>query len=147
MSLVDFSQVLKIFGGSSISSEDQESLYKEALLLTLARATNADSNIDPAEIATVKEVIEGITGETVEAADIRVAATSALYESAPLKDYLKKAGRSLSPRQRRSIVTALADIIRSDSDVRSAEVEFFNSVCTALDVSHAELAGLIPNAP
>ena len=147
MALVDFGNVLKIFGGSSISAGEQEALYKEALLLTLARATSADSNISPAEVNTVKAVIEGITGETVDPADIRVAAASAIYESAPLKDYLRKAGRSLSPRQRRSIVTALAEIIRSDSDVREAEVDFFNAVCEALAITPAELAGLIPDAP
>ncbi|MEL7535850.1 MAG: TerB family tellurite resistance protein [Pseudomonadota bacterium] len=147
MSLVDFSHLLKIFGGHTATPEEKETLFKESLLLTLSRATSADTNIDPAEVDTVKAVIERITGDSVDPADIRVAAASALYESAPLNDYLKKAGRSLEIEQRVAIVTALADIIRSDSDIRGAEVDFFNSVYDALNVTPAQLAGLMPNKP
>ncbi|MEM8983465.1 MAG: TerB family tellurite resistance protein [Pseudomonadota bacterium] len=147
MSLVDFSNVLRIFGGSSVTPEEKETLFRESLLLALSRATSADSNIDPAEVNTVQAVIEKITGETVPPADIRVAAASALYESAPLPDYLKKASRSLDPEQCLTIVTALADVIKSDSDIRHAEVEFFNTVAKALNVQVSDTAGLVADKP
>ncbi len=147
MSLVDFSAVKKLFGGSDVSAEEQEALFKECLLLTLSRATSADSNIDPAEVDTVQAIIRSLTGETIDSADIRVAAASALYESAPLPDYLKKAGKALDVRQCVTITKGLAEIIRSDDGVRNAEVEFFNMVAGALNITPAQIAGLIPNQP
>ena len=37
MAIADLKNVLAIFGGSDISDEEQSQLYKESLLMTLAR--------------------------------------------------------------------------------------------------------------
>lgn len=147
MALADLTHILNIFGGKECSEAEKEDLFREVLLMTLARATNADSNIDPAEVRTVGDVIKGITGQDVSDADIRVAAGSALYESAPLEKYLAKASRNLTDRQCTSILNGLADVIRSDSDVREREVAFFNAVAAALSVTPAQLVGVFATAP
>ncbi len=147
MSLADLSNVLKIFGGSECTAEEKEALFKETLLMTLSRATSADSNIDPAEVDTVRDVIKRVTGEDVPVAEIRVAAASEIYETASLEKFLAKAGRKLDVRQCVIVTQSLADVIRSDLGVREREVTFFNMVAGALGVTPAQLAGLIPDQP
>ncbi len=147
MSLVDFSNVLNIFGGGEPSAEERDALFKETMLMTLSRATSSDSNIDPAEVDTVQSVLKQKIGDEVSAADIRVAAASAIYETAPLDKFLRRAGRKLTVQQCVAVTQSLADVIRSDDGVREAEVEFFNMVASSLGVSPAQLAGLIPDQP
>jgi hypothetical protein len=48
MAIADLKSVLKIFGGSDVTEEEQSQLYKEVLLMTLARAADADINIQKA---------------------------------------------------------------------------------------------------
>ena len=45
MSIASLGGVLKIFGGSEPTPEEQAQLTKEVMLMTLARATAADTNI------------------------------------------------------------------------------------------------------
>ncbi len=47
MAIADLSSSLRIFGESSPSEEKQKELYREVLLMTLARASNSDANIHP----------------------------------------------------------------------------------------------------
>jgi uncharacterized tellurite resistance protein B-like protein len=41
-------------------------------------------------------------------------------------------------------IQALADVFRSDSNVSVLEVDFFDRVATALQVTPSEIAGLVP---
>ena len=143
MGLASLSNVLKIFGGDEPSDAERQDLFKEIMLMTLARATSADANIEAVEIEQVRSALKNTIGEDISDADIRVAAASQLYESAPLDKYLAQCGKKLTPAQRAHIATSLAELIKSDSAVRSMEVDFFNSVVEALKVTPAQLAGLI----
>ena len=78
MSIASLAGVMKIFGGSDPSPEEQAQLAKEVMLMTLARATAADTNIKNIEIDKVREVLLARTGEDFPAADVRVAAQSAM---------------------------------------------------------------------
>ena len=144
MASADLSQVLKIFGGKELSADEQGELFKEVALMTLARASNADSNIDPVEVETVQRIVKDITGEDVRPADIRVAARSGLYEKAPLSKYLASAAKKLPLPDRVTVVKGLAEVIRSDVRVSVREVDFFDMVCDSLQVDPAALIGLIP---
>ena len=42
MAIADLKNVLKIFGGSEVTEDKQNDLYKEVLLMTLARAADAE---------------------------------------------------------------------------------------------------------
>ena len=143
MGLASLSNVLKIFGGDEPSDEERQQLFKEIMLMTLARATSSDANIEAVEIEQVQAAVKDAIGEDISTADIRVAAASQLYEDAPLDKYLSKCGRKLTGAQRGQIANSLADLIRSDSAVRSMEVDFFNSVVDALKVTPAQIAGLV----
>ncbi len=143
MSMSDLSNVLKIFRGTDLSREEENELFREVLLMTLSRASSSDANIAPIEVETVQAIVEKSTGEEVSAADIRVAAASELYETAPLEKYLSSCGRKLNVRSRVATVQALADVIKSDTQVSSREVQFFDMVALALAVTPAEIAGLI----
>lgn len=143
MAIADLSSVLKIFGGSEPTEEEQRTLFKEVLLMTLARATSADANIDTAEVDTVQTILKKTLGEDFQAADIRVAAKSEIYESAPLPDYLSSVAKKLNSAERVAIATALADVIRSDCRISEREVNFFDMVAKALKITPAELAGIV----
>lgn len=142
MSLASLGGVLKIFGGSEPNAAEKAELWKEVMLMTLARATGADTNVKAVEVETVRTVLRAHTGEDVSAADIRVAAHSKLYEKAPLDRYLSSAARKLDVDQRVDIAQALAEIMKADERVSSMEVNFFNKVAAALRLTPAQLAGL-----
>jgi uncharacterized tellurite resistance protein B-like protein len=50
----------------------------------------------------------------------------------------------MADKDRAGTVHALADVLRSDKSVSVLEVDFFNGVAEALQVTPAEIAGLVP---
>ena len=142
MAIADLKNVLKIFGGSDVSEEQQEQLFREVLLMTLARAADADINIQNVEVDRIREILNAHTGEDFSAADIRVAARAELYAEATLRKYLSSVRDKMADKHRVETVHALADVFRSDKTVSVLEVDFFNGVVEALQVSPAEVAGL-----
>lgn len=142
MALADLSNVLNIFRERELDSELQEALFKEVLLMTLARASSADANIDPVELTTVQEIMKRVTGEEVTDADIRLASRPALFEEAPFGKYLASVRKRIGSVQRASVVSALADVIKSDTRVSVLEIDFFNMVARELQATPAEIAGL-----
>ena len=143
MAIADLKNVLKIFGGGDVSKEEQDRLFKEVLLMTLARAADADINIQHAEVDRIREILKEHTGEEFTQADIRLAARDELYAESTLVKYLASVRGKLSDKHRVETVQALADVFRSDQAVNALEVDFFNSIATALQLSPAELAGLV----
>jgi uncharacterized tellurite resistance protein B-like protein len=142
MSIASLAGVLKIFGGSDPTPEEQAQLAKEVMLMTLARATAADTNIKAIEVEKVREVLQARTGEDFPAADVRVAANSRIYENAPLDKYLTTSAKKLTAADCLGIAEALADVINADGRVSSREIEFFNDVAAALSLTPAQLMGL-----
>jgi len=143
MAIADLKNVLKIFGGSDAAVDDGGELYKEVLLMTLARAADADINIQSVEVDRIREILKEHTGQDFSAADVRVAARSELYAEATLRKYLASVREKLPASERADIAQALADVFRSDANIGVLEVDFFNGVAEALKVTPAELAGLI----
>lgn len=143
MAIIDLGNVLRIFSGSKPNAEAHKDLVKEVLLMTLARASSSDSNTNPVEVDTVQRVLKEVTGENISTADIRVAASSEIFERAPLEKYLGSVASSLTPHDRATIAKSLAEVIRSDVTVSEQETAFFNKVVAALGVTAAELAGLV----
>jgi len=64
---------------------------------------------------------------------------------ANLEKYLNRAGRVLDVQDRITIAEALAEVIVSDARITSKEINFFNMVAAAFQLTPAELAGLIEN--
>lgn len=143
MAIADLKNVLKIFGGADISEDQQNELFKEVLLMTLARAANADVSIQSVEIDRIQQILKDHTGEEFSPADIRVAAREDLYAEATLRKYLGSVRKKMSDGQRSETITALADVFRSDSNVSVLEVDFFDRVANALQVSPSQIAGLV----
>jgi uncharacterized tellurite resistance protein B-like protein len=143
MALADLKNVLNIFGGSDIGEDKQNELFKEVLLMTLARAADADINIQSIEVERIQEIIKQHTGEDVSSADVRVAARAELYAEAGLRKYLAKVHGKMKPEHRAETVQALADIFRSDHVVNPLEIDFFNGVAESLAVTPAQIAGLV----
>ena len=142
MSIASLAGVLKIFGGSDPTPEEQAQLAKEVMLMTLARATAADTNIKAIEVDKVREVLLARTGDDFPEAEVRVAAHSAIYEKAPLDKYLSSSAKKLGARDRMGIAHALAEVINADGRVSDREVEFFNNVANSLELTPAQLAGI-----
>lgn len=144
MAIADLKNVLNIFGGADVSEDQQNELFKEVLLMTLARAADADINIQTVEVERIQEILKENTGEEFSSADIRVAARSELYAEATFRKYLGSVRKKMSDAHRASTIRALADVFRSDSNVSVLEVDFFDRVATALQVSPSQIAGLVP---
>lgn len=143
MGLAQFVSITRVFGGTGVSDAERQNLLKEALLLTLSRATSSDVSIRPVEVETVRKIMKSVAGEEVTEADVRVAAASELYELASLDDYLGAVGRKLGPPERSTLIRSLAEVIESDRHISVNEVDFFDRVAAALRATPAEIAGLI----
>jgi uncharacterized tellurite resistance protein B-like protein len=143
MAIADLNYVLKLFGGSDVSEDHVNELFQEVLLMTLARAADADISIQHVEVERIQEILKEHTGKEFSSADIRVAARAELYAEATLVKYLRGAQKKLSDAQCSEVVRALADVFRSDSTVSGLEIDFFNKVVDALDVTPAQIAGLV----
>ena len=143
MSIFNFEGVLKIFRGSEPTPVELAQLQKEVMLLTLARATSADSNIKNIEVERVQTVLKARTGEDFSASDIRVAAQSKIFEREPMDRYLGAAAKKLAWEDRLGVAEALVDVIKADGRISPREVSFFNDVTYALQVTPAQLMGLI----
>jgi uncharacterized tellurite resistance protein B-like protein len=138
MTFSDFRRGLRVFGGSSASEGSQDELYKEVLLMTLARASKADANIHPAEIETILQIMQRETGQVFAEADIRKASQPDLYESANLRKYLRSVQGRLNDENKVTIVQALVDVIKSDTEINVLEIDFFNRVVDALRITPAD---------
>jgi len=142
MAIADLSSVLKIFSETVPDEEEQKELYAEVLLMTLARASSADANIDPVEISTIQQIMRRETSEEITEKDVRRAARTELYETETLRKYLRRVRHILHSEDRRKVVEALAEVIKSDTQISVLEIDFFNRVADALRITPAELAGL-----
>ena len=142
MAFGDFSSVLKIFCKSSPSEEEQKKLYKQVLLMTLARASSSDANIHPVEIETIQQIMQRETGQELTEADIRKAARSELYQSTYLRKYLHSVQGQLKAEDRSKIVQAVGDVIKSDTQINVLEIDFFYQVANALRITLDEPLGL-----
>ena len=140
MSKIDLSYVRKLFDG--YQSEGDREAYRELMLMILARATDADCYAHPAELEAVQRVIKQYLDEEITKEDITIVSRSDLYAAAPLEKYIARLAPKLSLQQRKDIVAALIDVLRSDGQVAASEAEYFNSVVLALRMTYAEVAGL-----
>ena len=143
MAIADLKNVLNIFGGEELSEDKQNELFKEVLLMTLARAADADINIQSVEVDRIQEILKKHTGEEFSSADIRVAARAELYAEATLRKYLGSVRKKMTDAQRAEVIGALADVFRSDANVSVLEVDFFDGVANALQVTPSQIAGLV----
>ena len=144
MAISDLKNVLQIFGGSDVTEDQQNALFKEVLLMTLARAADADINIQTVEVERIQEILKEHTGEEFSSADIRVAARAELYAEATLRKYLGSVRKKMTDAHRAQTIQALADVFRSDMNVSVLEIDFFDRVATALQVTPSQIAGLVP---
>ena len=138
MAIADLRRVLKIFSKSSPSEEKQKELYREVLLMTLAQASSSDANIHPAEIETIQQIMRRETSQELTEADIRKAARPERYQSVKLRKYLRSVHRQLKAEDRSKIVQAVAEVIKSDTQINVLEIDFFNRVADALRITPAE---------
>lgn len=142
MALCQLSLIRRLFGSSEPSEQEKAELYREAMLMTLARGTSSDHYTDAAEVETVVNIVSKHVGESVSEADVRVAARSDLYETAPLEKCLGRCSRLLDETQRKNIVRALIEVIRADGHIRSGEADFFNMVVGALGLTAIDILDL-----
>jgi len=145
MSITSLKNVLNIFKGDDLSPEQQAQLFKEVALMTLARATSADSNINQVEVEKVASVLKKRTGEDFPLAEIRVVAQSAIFEQAPLDRYIRSSANKLDWQDRLSIAEALAEVIKVDEKVTNRELRFFDEIAEALELTPSQLIGLKPD--
>jgi len=143
MAIADLNYVLKLFGGSDVSEDHVNELFQEVLLMTLARAADADVSIQHVEVERIQQILKEHTGKDFSSADVRVAARQELYAEATLVKYLRGVEKKLTQAHCTDIVKALADVFRSDATISALEVDFFNNVVDALNVTPAQIAGLV----
>jgi uncharacterized tellurite resistance protein B-like protein len=141
MNPVNFDLLKGLFSGAD-SETNSRQLLKEILLLVLARATRADTNIETDELETVQSILSDVLGETISLADIKLAANSEMFERRSLDRSLTKATRKLSDEDRILILKCLAQVFGADNQIRESELDYFDRVANALKATPSEIAGL-----
>ena len=141
MALIDFSTIKEFISGKD-ESKKTEVLFKEMLLLVLARATRTDSNVESIEVMHVQQALKEVTGDEFSEAEILTAASSEIFESKSLERTLADAARKLTEEHRITILDCLASLIRADGLIRYPELDFFDNVSKSLNASPSEIAGL-----
>lgn len=141
MNPVNFDLLKGLFTGADSETSSRQ-LLKEILLLVLARATRADTNIETDELETVQSILTEVLGETISLADIKLAANSEMFERRSLDRSLTKATRKLSDEDRILILQCLAQVFRADNQIRESELDYFDRVANALKATPSEIAGL-----
>lgn len=136
-----FSLLKSIFGGKSLPKEEQQALFEELLLLTLARASRTDLDTAEVEVDIICKILKE-HGVEVSAKEVRLASMSELYEDAPLEKYLAEGGQQLSIAHRQAIIAGLLAVIKGDDQVASAEATFFNLVANSLKLTPIQLLGV-----
>lgn len=136
------SAIFKLFDESSSSEDEDEELFNETVLMTLSRATSVDSNIHPAEIGLVRDIVCELTGQDITESDIRVAANSHIYEEGSLSRVLNAVSIRLPVERKIALISALATIIKADERITEREVFFFNMVVGDLNLRASDLVGL-----
>ena len=140
MALIDFSTIKDLITDLS-AGKDEGVLFKEVILLVLARATRADSNVESIEVEHIQKALKELTGEEFSRGDILTASSSEIYETQSLERTLANAARKRGQDKSSVILSCLADLIRADGSIRDQELEFFDQVATALKAPPSELAG------
>jgi uncharacterized tellurite resistance protein B-like protein len=125
------------------SDEEKEELMEQALLMTLARATRSDINVDVEEVHTVQRIYEAATGKAVSEKDVRVAANSEIYETEPYEVLLDKVRIQIGEDECILIAKSLAEVIKVDGNVSPFEVEFFQDSIKALGLDEEKLGNLL----
>ncbi len=125
-----------------MTNSAKKTLFQEALLKTLARATIADSNIQAVEVEAAQAIYERVTGQTIPSGDIRAAARGDIFEAKSLPKYLSGIKGKLEPKERKTIANALAEVIKTDGRVSPFEIDFFNNAVRALGCKPSEIKGL-----
>ena len=142
MAIGNLLHIKKLFG--SMENEDEErELYKELLLMVLARATRADAWTEDDEVSSVQRIMKEYIGQDVSSKDIRVAASSEIFETASIDNYIARVGQQIEAKQRRDIVRAMVEVLNADGKVTSGEISFFNMVVESLKLTAAETVGLM----
>lgn len=142
MALQQLENIINLFRGSELDEAGKKELVREAMFMTLSRATAADANIAGLEVETVQRILKEKVGEDFSEKDIRVAAIADLYKEATLERYLSKVSSKVDHGDRVLILNALTEVLKADGIVRPFEEDFYNSIIKALGLSDADVAGI-----
>ncbi|MBT5074373.1 MAG: TerB family tellurite resistance protein [Kordiimonadaceae bacterium] len=112
---------------------------QEALLKTLSVMTRADTNIQQIEVEAVQKIINDELGLSVTSAQVHMAANSEFIERREIDKYLKSVSKQLEQTDKITIVRCLKNIILSDGQAHSREIDMFNKVVDVLKLTPAEL--------
>ena len=143
MSIGQLQNLLRAFRGEKSTGDDNGTLLEELFVILLSRATSADTNIAPSEIETVQRVYKEVFGNEIETSVIRTAAKSEIFEQTPLESYVKAAGKKLSSNDKQLICRSMLKVMAADERHSPMEIDFFNTMVKALDMTPAEIAGFV----
>ena len=143
MSIASLTNLLMVSRGGDPGASRKKELVREVLLLILARASRSDTNVAAVEVSTVQKAISLATGEELSEAEIRIAASSELFEHQPIESTLARVKNKLDAEDRVFIVRKLAEVIRSDRRISEFETDYFDRIAGALALRPSEIAGLV----
>ena len=133
---------IKALMNKELSAEKKQKAFKELLVLVLARGTRADLHTHETEVSAAQKVIKNYIGEDISAAELRIAASSEIFETSPLNKHVSKLAPRFDGAERIVIINALKDVLQADGHVRQPEADFFDTMANALKLKPSEIAGI-----
>lgn len=126
---------------SSLSEDEQTKLFEDLIFLVLSRASRSDLDISEVEIEKIQQLLKDKAGIEASQQEIRTAGMSELYEVAPLEKYTAKSSKSLTVKQRHTILEALYEVVGIDGVYSHSEADFFDSIASAMHLRPIEMMG------
>ncbi|GMG87704.1 TerB family tellurite resistance protein [Biformimicrobium ophioploci] len=132
----------KALFNTEVTAEQKREAFRDILLLVLARGSRVDLHTHDAEIKVTQKVFLEYMDEEVTAGEIRVAASSELYEKSSINKHVARAAKKLDYSDRILVINALRDVLRADGHVRKSETDFFDEMATVMQLRPSDIAGI-----
>jgi uncharacterized tellurite resistance protein B-like protein len=133
----NFDLLKSLYGGKTI--EQEYDLYAETLYMVLTGASRADLNVESVEISRIIKILKRVLEKDYSEHDIRFAAETQLYETAPIQKYVGKASKHLTVEHRQNIIYAMLDVFEVDGYMGPLETDYFNTITEALHLTPAQI--------
>jgi tellurite resistance protein len=115
--------------------------FHKAIRETMVQMVIADGVVDDAEIATVREIYEGITKQTLDAAALREECASAIPTD--IAEVVGSYSATLNDNGKEMVLNAAVQVAASDGDFADEERELAMEIAKALEMSNAHAKGVI----
>jgi tellurite resistance protein len=123
-------------------AEQFEARFAVAVRRVMALITAADGVVDPAEIAMMASLYDGLVGKPISEAELREEVDFVRTEGLEVRDYLEEVAGELNGQGKEAVVRAAIGVAMADGEFDDAEHDLVVDVGRALGLTKAHFRGI-----